>query len=252
MRNRFRPLVLSVLLLGMSTGGAAAQFSVQPVIIEMSGPQGSTATIAIRNEGTQELQMRLYTGDFDQDIGGGHTFAEPGTLPSSCGGSIEVFPEAVLVPPGETREARLSMSDVDRTCWSIVFVESTAPNQTGMVVAQRIGVKVYGIDSAASRDGEIEAVTVEEGPELVLGLTFRNLGTRPTRPEGEVEIRSVEGEVVAVVPVEPFSVLPGHDRRVRIPLSVELGPGLYLAVPILDFGADFLVGGQATFEVPDP
>ena len=52
-----------------------------------------------------------------------------------------------------------------------------------------------------------------------------------------------------VVPVESFSVLPGHERMVEIPLEADLAPGRYLAIPVLEYGDDGLMGAQVAFRV---
>jgi hypothetical protein len=114
---------------------------------------------------------------------------------------------------------------------------------------------VYGVNARVSAEGEIGRTEVVEDSASGLPLAvvdFRNLGQGPVRPEGEIEIRTLSGEVVGVVAVPPFSVLPGRLRRTVVPIEVELAPGTYLAIPILDFGGAYLAGGQATFEVRTP
>jgi hypothetical protein len=83
----------------------------------------------------------------------------------------------------------------------------------------------------------------------VAEVEFENTGEGPLRPEGEIELRTVGGEVVGVLDVPAFSVLPGRIRRASVPVELDLTPGEYLAIPILDFGGDYLAGGQARFSV---
>lgn len=99
--------------------------------------------------------------------------------------------------------------------------------------------RVYAVDFDQDRDGEV-------------AFAFRNPGDWPLRPSGAVEIRDAGGAVVATAPVPAFSVLPEHERRLRVSLPLEsAAPGRYLAVPILDFGADYLAGAQADFRIEE-
>lgn len=232
---------------------AAAQFSAQPVILELrTADTVSVATFAVRNEGDDPMQLQIYAGDFDQPAGGGHEFLEAGTHPRSCVDRLQFYPDNLQLEATESGEVRVLMAPGDSTCWSMVFVQSASRGQTGMQIAQRIGIKVYGFSGRAVPEAEIRSVTVEVDSTtgaLMALIDFDNTGEGPLRPQGEVEIRTGAGEVVAVVAVAPFSVLPGRSRRAIVPLEVELAPGRYLAIPILDFGGDYLVGGQASFEV---
>ena len=250
-----RSVVFCGVLLGLLLAAApgAAQFSAQPVILELRTADSTAAAVfAVRNEAEGPLQLRIYAGDFDQPSGGGHEFLEAGVHPSSCVERLRFYPDNLLLDPMQTGEVRVLMEPGDSTCWSMIFVQSVSRAESGVQIAQRIGIKVYGFGEHLVAGGEVRAVTV--GPDsLTAGLAavidFENTGDAPVRPEGEIEIRTEQGEVVAVVPVPPFSVLPGRVRRSVVPLDVALPAGRYLAIPVLDFGGDYLAGGQAFFEV---
>lgn len=88
------------------------------------------------------------------------------------------------------------------------------------------------------------------GPRVVdVSFVFRNAGEMPIRTDGYVELRTLAGRVVGRTRFDYFSVLPGHDRDGTVRVRARLAPGRYLAVPVLDFGADYLAGGQAVFDV---
>jgi hypothetical protein len=233
---------------------AQAQFSVQPVIVEMvTTDTAASAVLHVRNESSGPLQLRFYAADFDQPEEGGHVFMAPGTHPRSCASHLQFYPDGAALEAGEEAEIRVLMEPVDSTCWSMVFVESGSRSATGLSIAQRIGVKVYGVSGQERPEGEIRSVRVEQSDSVrAVVVEFANLGGGPVRPEGEIEIRTLDGDVAAVVPVAPFSVLPGRLRQTRVALDVDLAPGTYILVPILDFGADYLAGGQAMLEVPEP
>ncbi|MBW3553834.1 MAG: hypothetical protein KY466_09990 [Gemmatimonadetes bacterium] len=244
------PGALALLLL---VSPVAGQFSAQPVILEIrTANSASTTTFAVWNEGESALQLRIYAEDFDQHAGGGHAFMEPGTHPRSCADRLRFYPDNLLLEPRAAGDVRVLMEPGDSTCWSIVFVQSMARSRSGIQISQRIGIKVYGFSDRLVPEGEIRSVMVEsdtaEGGLLAV-IDFLNSGDAPLRAEGDIEIRTEEGEIVAVVPVAPFSVLPRRVRRTRIGLELALPPGRYLAIPVLDFGGDYLAGGQAVFDV---
>ncbi len=246
-------LLALALLSGALPDAVAAQFSVQPVIVELvTGDTTATAVLQVRNEADGPLQLRFYAADFDQPEEGGHVFLEPGSHPRSCVDRLQLYPDGATLEAGEVQEIRVLMEPVDSTCWSMVFVESGGRAETGLSIAQRIGVKVYGVNGRAVPAGEIRSVRVAGDAGRTVVIEFANLGRGPLRPEGEIEIRTLEGGVAGVVPVPPFSVLPTRVRETRVELDMELEPGTYVLVPILDFGGEYLAGGQAILEVREP
>ncbi|MFW6331393.1 MAG: hypothetical protein ACOC3J_06675 [Gemmatimonadota bacterium] len=248
---RGRSVAFGAVLALLVAGRAEGQFSVQPVIMELRpGDSASVATFAVRNEAPEALQLRIYAADFDQPESGSHTFTEAGTHARSCYDRLRLFPDNLTVPAKSEGQVRVRLEPGAGTCWSVVFVQSQAAGDGGIRIAQRIGVKVYGVAPDARPAGEVLAVDVTEAPaDRAVSILFENTGEGPIRPEGEVEIRTTAGEIVAVVPVPPFSVLPGRSRQTRVPLDRPLEPGRYLAIPILDFGAEYLAADQASFEV---
>ena len=245
--------VTALLFVLVAPATGTAQFSVQPVIMEMAtGDTTATSVVYVRNESDAPIQVRFYAADFNQNRAGEHQFMEPGANPRSCVEHLQFYPDGGTLGPGEIQEVRVLMEPLDSTCWSMLFVESGGRSASGLSIAQRIGVKVYGVSTREVPEGEIRSVRVEEADSArSVVVEFANLGGGPLRPEGEIEIRTLDGDVVEVILVRPFSVLPERTRETRIPLDgVDLAPGTYVVVPILDFGGEYLAGGQAVLEVP--
>ncbi|MEN8145064.1 MAG: hypothetical protein ABFS14_08955 [Gemmatimonadota bacterium] len=252
-----RPALLALAGFGLFLGSAPAvqaQYSVDPVIVQFSSSDSVRATATrIKNDGSQPLDVRLYVNDFDQDETGNHNFLPAGQGARSCESVLRVTPDAITVPPGESRYVNISFEpwQGQNTCWSMVFAETLARVPTGMRVRQRIGVKVYGLAAEGEPSGGITIAAIEtgqDGPQLV--FEFENPGAWPVRPVGSVEIRDYQGQVLRSIDVRPFSVLPDQIRKVSVPVGQGLPAGDYLAVPMLDFGADYLAGAQVAFSVP--
>lgn len=247
-----RILVFACATLSLVSGAApaTAQISVSPVIMQIaSEAQPVNRAISVTNSGSAPLSLRFYAGDFEQEERGENLFAELGAFRHSCHDRIRVYPDGASVLPGETQSVRVDMEAGTEPCWSAVFVETTGLTAEGTLVRQRIAVKVYGVRPDARAEGEVTGVAMKVGDEgQSIVVTFRNLGEAPLRPEGKLEIRSFTGEVVATAQIEAFSVLPGRDRIVEIPMPGVPSIGEYVAVPVLDFGGTYLVGGQVAFE----
>jgi hypothetical protein len=124
---------------------------------------------------------------------------------------------------------------------SLVFIESPPPEGGGYRAGLRIGVKVYGLALGGSESGEITTASVGDSDAAAetrtLRFTVANLETWPI------------GGSRTTVPVESFSVLPDHERQVEVNLDADLAPGRYLAIPVLEYGADGLMGAQVAFRV---
>jgi hypothetical protein len=232
---------------------AHAQFSAQPVIVELvAADSARTAVVTARNEGQQEMQFRFSLADFEQTSDGDHHFFPLGSSARSCAGRVTVFPDGATLRPGERQEVRVRMEPGPRTCWGVLMVENVARGErAGIRVGQQIAVKLYGVPPSTPVQGEVASVSAARAPRgIQVAINFRNTGEAPLRPEGAVEIRTLNGEAVATLPVDAFSVLPGQTRRVTVEVTPLLPRGRYVVVPVLDFGAEYLAGGQASFAVP--
>lgn len=232
-------------------GAASAQFAVHPVLVDVDATSRvGTETITVQNQGTEPLEVAVYLSDYDRSATGDHSYVSFGEHPNTCAGRLEAFPDQLSLAPGERGEIRLQMQPDSATCWGLVFVEKRTRAPSGITMAQRIGVKVLAESDGLAREGRVLGLAVDTTAEPAALLSFGNDGDGSLDVAGEVEIRDLAGEVVGVVEVEPFQVLPGRERRVRIPLGgAALEPGRYVLVAILDFGADYLAGGQAVLDL---
>jgi hypothetical protein len=240
---------LAVLLL--VPAAATAQFAVYPTVVTLSPQPGEevVTSVWLRNEGNHVREFRLDVQDFDQDAEGTPSFYPAGTRPRSCAARLQVYPEAATLAPGETQEIRVRFTGSDRACWVALMTEALVQEAPGIVARQQIGVRINGIPPASVLEGEITRLEVEDSAVRALHLWFHNTGDAPVRPAGQVELRDAAGTPVATVDVLAFSVLPGSTRRISVPLDRRLAPGRYTAIPVLDFGGEYLAGGQTTFGV---
>lgn len=226
-----------------------AQFSVLPGVVHLAAEDSAEVTVVqIRNEGEGPMQFRIYLNDYDQAEDGDYAFQAFGQSAGSCAGRISFYPDNAVLSPGERQDIQVRM-EPGPACWGLLFVESAAGEDGQVRVAQRIGVRVLNAPASLSRDGEVAQVQATQADSVAVEVLFRNLGAAPVELRGTVEIRDLGGNAVASAGVGPLGVLPAHARRISVALPQRLAPGQYLAVPVLDFGADYLAGGQALFTV---
>ncbi len=239
--------------LTLTAAPAVAQFSASPAMIWAEGGESTTtAPLTIRNEGSEVSQLRVYVSDFEQDAVGDHAFFDVGTQEGSCGSRLRVTPDIAVLDPGESRELLVEVDNPSDPCWAVVFVQAGSRAEMGGArMTQRIGVKVYAGDRTPGQlEGEVTTVeALGTGDAVSVDFEFRNTSRTAMRPNGHIELRSLKGEPVAQVEIEPFSVLPGHSRRINATVPATLPEGRYVAVPVIDFGGEFLAGGQGLFRV---
>ena len=253
MKHRLLVAIAVALGIPAMTMPASAQISASPAMVWFDAAEAAgSSSVLVRNEGQQPRQVRVYTSDFEQSASGENHFEPSGTLPGSCGERLSVTPDIAVLAPGESRNLRVELSDAAEPCWAVVFIQTSDLHPaSGITVAQRVGVKVFaGSSAAGGLDGEITTVEVDPTADgLAVSFDFRNGSTTALRPFGSVELRTLAGEAVADAAIEPFSVLPGRTRRIQALVPASLPAGRYVAVPVVDFGGEYLAGGQATLRV---
>jgi hypothetical protein len=246
------PIAAAALLVTFAAAApVAAQVAVYPAVVNLNPSAGveTVTSVFVRNEGATMREFRFEIQDFDQDSVGIPRFMTLGEHAQSCSDRIAVYPAAATLAPGETQELRLSVTGAATVCWAALFAEARSAVASGIVARQQVGVRINVVPPRAVLDGEITRLEVDMRGEPALQLWFRNTGSAPVRPAGLLEVRDAAGTVVASADVAAFSVLPGQTRRVAVPFTHTLAAGRYTAVPVLDFGGDYLAGGQAAFVV---
>lgn len=230
-----------------------AQLSVQPVLLQFDARVGGSQELRVTNGASEPAQFDFYREDFDHEVDGAYRILGLGEHPRSCGGRLDVFPSSATLAGGESTTIRVELAP-GGTCWSIVFAQRGTVVESGIRVGQRVGVKIYAVDARDARDARLDSLRVRvEGDTARVRFRVRNTGGVPYGARPEVELRSLEGEVLSRVAAEPVEVHPERSRRLEMALPAGVEPGTYLVVPIVDVGAEHLIGAQEVIEIrPDP
>ncbi len=256
--------------LAWATHAAGAQLVVTQMELFFTPDSGrlSTATFTVTNGADHPVQATLAIEDWDRTDRGDNVFRPLGASPASCHDRLSVFPEGLFLAPKEVQTVRVRYAGAepeDPGCWGVVFVETVPPAspQAGRAIMYvlRTGVKVYVQPRHATRDGTIDAMTVQPHmhdptgavPDTVardLVVSFRNTGSgQIIDGAGTVELRRPDNSLAATLRVPHYWVTPGARRVLTLGLP-HLEPGTYVALALLDFGGPEVAAGQLALHGP--
>ena len=264
-RRRGRHVALAAAL-ALVARGAAAQVAVDELELHVSlrrGAVGISQSFHAANAGDMPANATISIEDWDRSERGENRYYPLGSLSSTCGSHVRVFPSVLRFEPRSVQTIQVTVDSADavpRGCNTILFVETTrmhGPSSSGLVYSVRYGVKVY-VESDAPPSGEVIAIAVERGGAAstasdtsgrALSVSFRNSGVRQTETRGTIEVRRLDNSVVSSIGIPEFPTLPGATRRLELPIP-RLPSGKYVILAMLDYGGQEIAAGQASLEIP--
>jgi len=217
-----------------------------------------TFSFIVRNETDVPETFTLYTGDWDRDEAGGNRFYPPRTLPRSVAPWLAVAPGTFTLGPGETREVSGTLNVPSGaqpgTYWGIVFVhgEPRPVQQQGttVMVAKRIGIKVYATVGSAPKEGAVRKIEFRGLNPFWLVVDFVNPGLVNLREvRVEVQVYDAKGDQLARIEPTPIPCLPGATRWIAVETGLRPAPGTYLVVARVDIGREEIIAAQAYLRV---
>jgi hypothetical protein len=228
-----------------------------------------TGTFVITNGNDFEAHVVIEIADFDRNDQGAVDVLPANSTSRSLANYISLpFAEFTIeAGVGSTREIRFTIdmpSSASGAHWAMILVrevtseDGSGDSQGDQGSAQgqlslQFGIQIRQEDpTIAASDGRITNIDVqmsESGQASNVLIDYENLGNTFQKPSGEVRIVNEAGEVVASIAIREFRMLPGGSRQLLVPLELNLPPGDYVALAILDFGGDFLLAGQSRFRV---
>ena len=260
--------VMAFVAMAFGEKDAFAAFVVSPMEFHLRLAEGdeNTQTFYVRNRGAETIALKVYVNDFWIEPDGREVFLDSGETERSCGPWVEITPEEIELAPDESQPIRFKLTvppEKVGTYWVMLFVEQiTKPSiksakrgeqQFNIISYQRVGVRVFEeIPGVENGEGKISAVNVgwdAENEALKVDLTFENDGELLLKCTGDVEIKDYKGEIAAKTELKEFSSYPKSHRIAGALFKEVLEPGQYTALAIVDYGEDFLVAGEAVFEI---
>jgi hypothetical protein len=212
MRSALRQFTLVMMALLLFSGGSQAALSVAPVIIEAAKVQaGQTFEVVCRNQGEEEIHLRLSLALFDQDEMGSVVFLEDAEAVQKARDVLLLdLEELSLEPKGkETVEVRLGGDDFDHL-YAVLFIQSNEPGV-------QIRFAVLFLLSTAGNQADV-SVVASRHHQQVLRFTVENGGRRHGPWEGELHLFDSAGQLGEKLPLTSGLVLAGRSRSVEVSL----------------------------------
>jgi hypothetical protein len=262
-RGHFAALAV---VLALHARGLDAQVAVDELelhVVLRPGATSLTTTFHAANTAGAPANATISLQDWDRSERGENRYYPLGTLPTSCGSHVKVFPSVLLLDARSAQTVRVTVDSADaipRGCYTILFVETPpgthGPSVSGIAYSVRYGIKLY-VERETPPIGEVTAVSIDRQPDATaesdsgrqLTVAFHNSGARQTMTHGSVEVRRLDDSVVAKLDVPEFPTLPGATRRLAMPLPT-LPKGRYVLLALLDYGGQEIAAGQVSLEVP--
>lgn len=258
------------LLLLSQTLHGQGNWKVSPMVFDLRVARGDTIlrSFSVYNNTDEEIEFRIYQKDWVFTREGGDLESEPGTHPRGCSAWITTAPQTFTVASRSSQSVRftLRVPEMDRvgSHWSAIYIEPfSKPKLASRAAGEGRTISVYlqlrakvsivaTVAGNLEQVGEITDIKVRYDPvkrNVQILSIFNNTGNTVLKCKGTVEIRDEIGEPVVSFPLKAFTSLPGYDRTVITQHSSALETGSYSALVIVDFFGDYLVAGEAFFEV---
>jgi hypothetical protein len=240
-------LVLVGISLFSSSVYAGGSISLAPAVLELKGKagQGTRQRLTISNDTDQPVTFELAVLDV-ATRNGKRVFFPAGELPGSIAATAVLTPRRVLVPPGETGSAEITLTLPEETRVRAIVArfQSVDPNAG----PGRVGVTV-GLGCLLTFN-VTEAVSVAADPLVVQKQTattalafsewMTNDGQEPVIAKGMIAILDASQRLVTKIPVPRTRFLPGERLELRAEDPGELPPGKYRAVLTVTFDGQVL------------
>jgi len=251
-------------------GGPAFSIDHYSELIVMAPGETYAGEFILTNVGEQPLPLRIRLVDFYLGPRGELNALDPGTLGDrSLANFITYAPEQVTLAPGEAQPIRYSVTlpqGADGPHWACLLVvpettlEVQAPvepeegERIGFIVHYQVNYaltivqcpknspeprgQIVAMDARASRQNGNKALTVE--------ATFQNTSDTVLRCQVYIECRDPAGETLFRYDFPSDRLVFPQAQRVFSHTfeDVDMPPGQYLILCVVDFGGEYLSAGQ--------
>jgi len=265
---------LPALLIFVGLGASAVALPailVDPMLawVELDAGGSHAGSFKVRNLGEREVTLNVALFDFMLGENGEFTTLIPGTLGErSLAEHILYRPERMTLEAGESRTVNYSFTLPPESTgprWATLIVTPESPEEMemepedeeglGFIARLKVAYAVPVILRSPSRPTpagqvvgmEVNRETEEDGSQrLTVETEFHNLAEDVARCRVYFEIRDPEGATLARHEVEHDRVvLPGTLRVFSHTFTgLEMPPGDYVILGVVDFGGQHLTAGQ--------
>lgn len=242
-----------------------AKIGVSTMSIELSASPGGEAVSSfyVINEGNKEEDIEINTADWDYSIEGINRFFNQGAINKSLSSWIEITPTTFTLPGNRRQrvDIKVDIPEEEKDAhWGMILV-NTAPRLTSetkevdgrsakFYASKTFGIKLFQTNPGNSVDkGIIKNAKLIKDKGMFFSIEFKNTGTTFLEPRGKIDIINDQGNTVKSLKIKKFKVLPDYTRLLKVPLTEEMDTGNYVAIVVIDFGVDHLIGAQLEFKI---
>ena len=240
------------------------------MIFNLTSPRGDTLTqfFTVYNKEEIARSFRVYKRDWTFTEKGHVLELEPGSHPRGCAGWLKVTPQNFTIDAKSSQTVRFTMivpnTSKSGSYWGDIYVEpAEKPKLASKVESEGRSLTIFlkirakisinvTVEGDLKRAGEITNVEVTPGTEetpITVHTTFRNTSNLILRCKGRVELRDERGETVETLGLGGFKVYPDGERTIKTQIKNALNHGEYSVLSVVDFDGDYLVAGEAEFEI---
>lgn len=239
------------------------QCSFEDRIIKLAPGESGQLEIKVSNPDPVAVAVRAYLGDWERTIDGEQEFHSPGTMANSATEQIKLSESLLMLEPGEEGSLYLAVTaplDQKGTRTAMVFLEGgqlplaekteAQEMQIKLRITLRYGIKIYVLVEGTQEPGSQFFAFQLQPPgkdKIPVTVGVENTGNIQLNYRGQLEVRNYSGDVLEVVKLEPFSILPGGKLNVKSEISLP-SAGEYLLLALLDYG-DATMAAEAPFVV---
>ncbi|WP_341836128.1 hypothetical protein WJU16_25245 [Chitinophaga pollutisoli] len=233
----------------------SAGLLIRPATInyQLGNGQTENAQIFIINNLQKSKQFSVYLSDWIRDSLGVHVYTPPGANPRSCASWITIDKDFLEIAPGQTAvlDVRLRIPDTPNAAtemkWAMLFLETTeeqvveTDNQVYTVVNNkvRVGIHLYQTPpQVIHKDVRIVGFNPPTWKSRRCRITCVNSGEVQLECTSYIELSNLETGVKTRIDAPLFPLFPDQRRLVEFELPMELPPGKYSLVGVIDAGKD--------------
>jgi hypothetical protein len=245
--------------------------SVSPSSMHLNIKPGNTVVkeIKVVNDTKKVTKFNIGFNDFEMNNAGKPVTPTQKDCKYCLSKYISISPSYVELKPGEEVKIKLNIAIPDsdnayRALWTIVTIDQVTdrppldvenhPNRLSMGVIPSIGFGVYIFQNPPNVkinkvDIEKFAYSEKDGKRF-FDLNVKNIGDGISYCTSYVSLTNLNTGEQKKLNVKNFTILPQFIRDFKIDLPINLLPGMYNAVGVVDFGnEDEMIAAQANFEV---
>lgn len=239
--------------------------SVSPASMHLNITPGTSITkeITITNDTKKTNKFKMGFADFAAGRDG-KPMPTPKDSKYTLSKYINIVPTYVELKPGEKTKVKLIISipdSADFAAWTIVTIDqandrppltpSKNPTSISMGVIPSIGFGVYvyqnppnvKINNVEVLDFHIDKDKKDPTKKCFV-MEIKNTGDGIGYTAAYVECINLSDGKKVRLPNVTFTILPQFSRDLILPFPVDLTPGKYSALGVVDFGSQDIINGQ--------